>query len=90
MQEHLNHELYRIDRARRDRRRQHAIAEARAIAGFSVISGALLLLTAEFLRVFMHFDELPMLWPLCWFFLVLGYWLGRSGIRHELTRNSNP
>jgi FtsH-binding integral membrane protein len=85
--QHHNRELYRIDGIRRDRRWRGIRTEVRIIAGFALVCAACFFLVAEVLRVFLHFDDLPMLWPLCWFFLVLGYWLGRSGMRNEMDKD---
>jgi hypothetical protein len=82
----INNELYRMDRTRRARRWRLACAEAKIVGGFAIVCGALFFMAAEVARIFLHFDDGPMVLPLCWFFLVLGYWLGRSGMRDELTR----
>lgn len=76
-----------MDRARRARRCARAKAEAKIIAGFALLAGSVLFIGAETLRVFLRFDDEPMLWPAGWACLVIGYWLGRSGMRHEMTRD---
>lgn len=87
MHEHHNNELHRIHGTGRDRRSPGAFAEARIIGGFALICGAGFIMAAEVARILLHADGAPFLWPLCWVFLVLGYWMGRSGMRHELTRD---
>jgi hypothetical protein len=83
MREQLNHELYRIDRIRRDRARRANWIEAQKLGLFALAWALVFAIAGEVLRVFWHADAVRDALPLCWFFIVLGCCFGRAGLRRE-------